>query len=114
MGVSIFTPRVGDWSPWGTIETVRIEAIGIAFVSTSSHGGFWLAPCRIAEMSEAERAYADRWSRCPGGQWWEEDCASAYVVRRFADQIAESYDQTAEALRDSAAGLIAAFERRAA
>jgi len=34
--------KVGDWSPWGTIDQVSRIAEGIEFVSTPSHGGGYM------------------------------------------------------------------------
>ena len=61
------------------MQTAEELADGVVLVTTASHGGVWLAPERLAQMPDGERA-ADG--------WYEEDCEMAYVLRRFRDEIA--------------------------
>lgn len=85
----------GGHSPWGTIDQVDKVAEGIAFVSTPSHGGFFVSPEREKDIPVAHRAYAARWA-APG--WYEEDCAAAYVVLAFPELFSEKQVELARSM----------------
>jgi len=75
-------PRHGSDSPWGTVDLATPIAEGIVFVSTPSHGGFWLSPARLAEIvkiSPKNRKTFGEYAAC----WYEEDCEASKVVRGF-------------------------------
>lgn len=78
-------PRLGALSPWGIIETLQHVCPGVLCVTTSTHGGYWIARALLPEIPAERRAYAARWSRGMGEQWYEEDCAAWAVVDAFAD-----------------------------
>ena len=58
-----------DFSPWGKIDLATRCTKGIWFVSTPSHGGFWLSEDRQIEYG--------------GGEWHEEDCEAPKVAKFF-------------------------------
>jgi hypothetical protein len=61
--------RPGIQTPWGIAEDVTHVADGIYFVSTPSHGGYFVAPeQRIGAGLDPARA------------WYEEDCAWALLA----------------------------------
>jgi len=63
-------------SPWGRVQSQRSICKGILAVSTAGHGGFYVSPSRLAELSNNVR-YAKRHNS--PGSWYEEDC-EAYIV----------------------------------
>ena len=63
------TPREGDSSPWGLIDSVTPLGPDAAAVSTPSHGGIWVSPAGLARIPEPLRATA-----YSSGGWFEEDC----------------------------------------
>lgn len=87
----------GDPSPWGVVEFSDSKADGLAFVSTSSHGGFVVSAERSRLMPEAlrkvrtfvERGALDRTvGRLPwasGTRFYEEDCDYSLVVLAFPE-----------------------------
>lgn len=72
------SPRDGDHSPWGVIETAEPVADGIVSVHTPSHGGIWLSEARLAQMPPGEHSTDG---------WYEEDCEAAFPLRRFRDEV---------------------------
>jgi len=78
-------------SPWGTVQHSRRFADGIWFVSTSSHGGYWLSEQRQKEFHEVE-AFKDF-----GPQWLEEDCEACLVYLRWAGYATD--EQIHDAIR---------------
>lgn len=71
-------PQVGHDSPWGIIQHAHRHAEGVIEVLTSGHGGFFVN--RGHPLSGKARAFAKEWSHGWGGEWFEQDCAVAYVV----------------------------------
>jgi len=63
------TPREGDSSPWGLIDSVTPLGPDAVAVSTPSHGGIWVSPAGLAKIPAPLRATA-----YSGGGWFEEDC----------------------------------------
>lgn len=59
--------RPGSHTPWGVAEGVEHVADGIHFVSTASHGGYYVAPEQRIGQLASSRA------------WYEEDCAWALL-----------------------------------
>jgi hypothetical protein len=76
MSTTLTLNQVGGPSPWGPIQTVRSLANDLEFVSTASHGGYWLGPARWAELKEAFPTFEP----FAGAPWLEEDGDSALVV----------------------------------
>ena len=74
-------------SPWGEPDHQEDIADGIVFVSTPSHGGFFLDAKRNAKGPAAWRAAST------GGQgkrgWYEEDCDWSMVVLAFPELFTE-------------------------
>jgi hypothetical protein len=56
-------------TPWGHPDSVTEIAPGLVFYSTSSHGGYWLSPTRVAAMPKPLRDYQP----FAGSNWYEED-----------------------------------------
>lgn len=69
--------KVPENSPWGVPDTYTPVADGIVFVSTPSHGGYWLSPEREKELLQ-EMPGMHTWTKST--QWFEEDCDWAYVA----------------------------------
>ena len=78
-------PYVGGYSPWGQADRVTVVAEGIVFVSTPSHGGFWVRPDLLERIPTAHRAYAAKWSLSE--QWYEEDCCALAVIAAFPEHF---------------------------
>ncbi len=73
-------------SPWGRPQTIDVIAPGIAFVSTSSHGGF--------KVSEDRNVGIPAFMRRKDG-WYEEDVEAAIVISVFADDFSQDEVRTA-------------------
>ena len=71
-------------SPWGLVQSERRIADGIAFVSTASHGGFWLNAERLAEFRQMFPTFRGYSAQPP---WFEEDCDYIAVVIAFQDEF---------------------------
>jgi hypothetical protein len=65
-------------TPWGTADSITKLSDGIYAVSTPSHGGLWISQDRLADIPDAAVEFARKWSGSE--QWWEEDCAWAFVA----------------------------------
>jgi hypothetical protein len=78
-------------TPWGapqSIDWVRgdhqtREGFGIAFVSTASHGGFYVDPALLSRVPLAWRQVSFNGNAMRG--WFEEDCDWAMVALIFKD-----------------------------
>ena len=73
-------------TPWGNAQDHDVVAPGITFVSTSRHGGFYLAPWRRAVMfqdSPELMAKSDFYPSRLGRAWFEEDVEAGRVVLAF-------------------------------
>ena len=66
-------------TPWGLSQASREIAPGIVWHQTASHGGFFVAPERIAEMPKLLRDFQP-WA---GAHWYEEDCDWCLVALAF-------------------------------
>ena len=68
-------------TPWG--QSDQEENIkghdGIVWVTTPSHGGFWLSPAAREQMPATLRAIAP----FAGAGWYEEDCDAAIIPLAF-------------------------------
>jgi len=87
-------------TPWGLSQTVEYisgndtgGATGVLFVTTASHGGYYVPRDQLHKITAERRAYAARWSGSE--QWYEEDCAAAIIPVSFL----ELFD--AERVRDA-------------
>ena len=74
------SPVITKTSPWGPVESMEsVGDTGIVFVTTASHGGYYVPPVWNAEISKKGRDHGYEWTKQQG--WYEEDCSAAYVVR---------------------------------
>ena len=87
-----------DISPWGLVDHATPHGEHIWFVSTPSHGGFFVAPHLRAKIPAEHRAYAARWSHGWGEGWFEEDCAAAAVLLAFPDLFEPAQVEAARAM----------------
>lgn len=78
-------PRLGDSSPWGTIDHVWDVAEGIVRVSTPGHGGYWLWPARMIQL----RQQFPLFKPFAGEPWFEEDMDWCVVVLAFPEHFSE-------------------------
>jgi hypothetical protein len=85
------TPTVVRNSPWGKAQTVKAIADGIWFVTTPSHGGFYVAPHLRADIAPDLQRYAAAWCHGFGPGWFEEDCAAAIVPVSFPHHFAPAH-----------------------
>lgn len=72
------TKKINE-SPWGQTHSADEIAPGIFHVTTASHGGYYVAPERMAEMP----AVLVKFQPFAGGNWYEEDCDWAVVALAF-------------------------------
>lgn len=82
-------------TPWGTSDRVTVIAPGIKFVSTPSHGGFYLAPERNAAVPIALRMATFGKKGMAG--WYEEDCDAHLVPALFPQHFPPAEVTRAEA-----------------
>lgn len=68
-------------TPWGRAQTCEILSNTVSRYCTSSHGGYHVADVSLALIKPEWRAYAKRWSGSEN--WFEEDCAWAFVAFTF-------------------------------
>jgi hypothetical protein len=68
-------------TPWGKADSVDEIGEGIYSVSTPSHGGFFVPSALVAKMDPGKVAFSKRSSGSEN--WFEEDCAVAFVVEAF-------------------------------
>lgn len=69
-------------SPWGRIDRKELIADGVWFISTPSHGGYFLSNDRLGAISaDLSETFAGR------GRvgWFEEDCDWAVVALTFPE-----------------------------
>lgn len=69
-------------TPWGVSQHITDYGEGIQFVTTASHGGFFLSHEAIARMPESLRAIRP-WAGNTG--WYEEDCDWSLVALSFPE-----------------------------
>ncbi|HUV68843.1 MAG TPA: hypothetical protein VMW15_04220 [Terracidiphilus sp.] len=67
-------------TPWGPSQECKSCGDGLVFVSTASHGGFYVPPEMLAQMPEYFRR---------NNGWYEEDCEWAMVVISFPSRFSE-------------------------
>jgi len=68
-------------TPWGESQSVEDIGLGIWFVTTAGHGGYYVPTALVQRIPKEHRAYAKRWSG--DERWYEEDCAWAAVALAF-------------------------------
>jgi len=83
-------------SPWGRVQSETRLTNGLVFVSTASHGGFFVPDRLLGRLSARARAYAKRWSGSES--WYEEDCAQAFVVLAFPEVFKSEQIEAARAV----------------
>lgn len=91
--------KKGSATPWGAadhVTTIERQSGVIFKVSTPGHGGYYVPDALLTRIPMAGRRYAQQWSGSPN--WFEEDCAWAYV----AINLPEFFDERAiQAARDT-------------
>ncbi len=96
-------------SPWGKAETTHDVAPGIIFISTASHGGYWLSDDRLAAIPNNWRLA--RIHPSSDSPWFEEDCDWALVALTFPDLFpAEAAAPARQTFDTTHAPKIAAFK----
>jgi hypothetical protein len=81
-------------TPWGKSQQIEVIADDIKFISTASHGGFWISQERYKQMPEKYRKitpFAHKSGQAHGlkGYWYEEDCDWCLVFLSFQDIFKE-------------------------
>ncbi len=74
----IKTPKA---TPWGHADIIHPVADGVVFVSTPSHGGYWLSDDRLAKIPNHWRLA--RYRPSSDSPWFEEDCDWVLVALTF-------------------------------
>lgn len=72
-----------DNTPWGKADDHREIARGIVWLTTPSHGGYWLSDDRQAQMPEPYRSVRP----FAGRGWYEEDCDWCLVALSFPEHF---------------------------
>lgn len=87
-------PRIGDPSPWGTIDGVEAQpqVPGVVFVTTPSHGGFW-----VDDVRRIDPFLLSMRSEYSSGHWFEEDVDALIVLATWP----ELTDRKLESIMDS-------------
>lgn len=65
-------------TPWGAPQTVDDIGEGVCFVSTASHGGYYVPPAVNERIPAHWRAIS--WNNQAARGWYEEDCDWALVA----------------------------------
>lgn len=81
-------------TPWGMADHYENKMQGIFTCSTPSHGGWFIPPEYLHNISAEGRRYAAKWSGSE--QWFEEDCAWAFVCEAFPDLFTEENREIAK------------------
>ncbi len=76
------SPRITS-TPWGAPQDIEQIAPGICFVSTASHGGYYLDAIRNACVPLAWRRASFNGHAITG--WYEEDCDACMVPLAFPE-----------------------------
>lgn len=82
-----YQKRINGSSPWGRIQRLTTWANGIQFISTASHGGFFLSHERYGELVK-RKGEPNLWlgnAMQDGGYWFEEDCDARLVIDAFPE-----------------------------
>lgn len=70
-------------SPWGAVQSEKLRAPGLVFVSTASHGGFSCSPDRWAHLMHEMPDFQS----FAGPEWLEEDCDALAVYVLWPDEF---------------------------
>lgn len=95
--MSFSIPKVGEGSPWGTIQHVELLGDGIAFVHTASHGGVRLFGSRYEVFRDLVPEF-EPWSGRRNIGWFEEDCDWAAVAVLWQFEFSAKAVETAFAI----------------
>ena len=68
-------------TPWGAADHITPIGDGIAYISTSSHGGFYVPPELNGQIPTEWREAS--WRGLAKTGWYEEDCDAAMVILTF-------------------------------
>ena len=90
------TPKT---TPWGQAEVIHPVTDGIAFVTTPSHGGYWLSPDRLAKVPNHWRLA--RFRPTSDSPWFEEDCDWCLVALTFPEHFPAEAADHAQRVFDS-------------
>lgn len=71
---------IGQYSPWGAIQHVTRYGDDIAFVSTSSHGGFRVTGESLGTLRALHSDWEPFLDQPRDIGWYEEDCDAPVVV----------------------------------
>ena len=77
-------PSEGSQSPWGVVDAATPHRSGAVFVSTPSHGGFWVPPALRSLIPGQSCA------------WFEEDCAAHLVPAHLPGFTPEEQERALE------------------
>lgn len=81
-------PGIGSPSPWGQVEHAESVIPGIVWVSTASHGGFWVAPQPNMALLRAGVESLNYYHRDAGwAGWYEEDCLWSLVAVAYPETM---------------------------
>ena len=70
-------------TPWGAPQTIDDIGRGVCFVTTASHGGYFVPPAANAQIPAHWRAISFNGQACKG--WYEEDCDWSMVALALPD-----------------------------
>jgi hypothetical protein len=77
-------------TPWGPSQTINKVCLGIAFVSTASHGGYRVS--RALAENNIPKVQLDKGSIFDGRYYWfEEDCNWCIVAINFPQYFEEKF-----------------------
>jgi len=66
-------------TPWGKSQHIEQYPNGMRWISTASHGGFWLPAKLMKQLPSPVR------EKFKGWQWFEEDCDWAIIALCFPE-----------------------------
>lgn len=81
-------------TPWGFADSINEIGLGIKFVSTPSHGGYFV-PTELLSKITPEAFKSESWGRQRQSGWFEEDCDWAYVAKAFPELFPAEAQQAA-------------------
>lgn len=81
-------------TPWGMADSVDQIGEGIVFVSTPSHGGYFVPPALNATIPATVKALT--FNRLGESGWYEEDCDAALVPVYFPNWFGKSARERAQ------------------
>lgn len=87
-------------SPWGAIDGIVVFAPGVALITTSSHGGFWLSRERLAAVPVEWREARFGRAKFAASPWFEEDCDWTMVALTFPELFPPEHVELATRIFD--------------